>query len=66
MAKMHAVRMVNRAEGTPAASSHGSARETIRLLPPTFVELPKEDADEIVRLLAEVIRRAIRRRAREA
>lgn len=33
----------------------------IRLMPPTFVELPPEDEEEVVRLLAEILTDAIRR-----
>lgn len=33
----------------------------IRLMPPTFVELPAEDEKEVVRLLAEILTDAVRR-----
>jgi len=55
----------SREEGDRKAMRRRATHEPIRLLPPTFVELSEDEAQEVVRLLAEVIRRAVRRRALE-
>jgi hypothetical protein len=47
------------------ADRHGSRPSQIRLLSPEFVELPEEEAAEVVNLLADLIKDALRRRAKE-
>lgn len=42
-----------------------AGKAPIRLLPPTFVDLPPEDEERVIELLADVIRRALRRRQAE-
>lgn len=46
----------------PAARQRSRPRNTVTVLPPTYVSLPDDELDEVVKLLAEVIVRALKRR----